>query len=917
MKIIQRISAWAADQPAWIDDAVRRLTAGALTDDDIRELADLAKSSHGLTVENCPAPIRLDPTSLPTSSPDAADVSLAALRHLQNINAVDPTQSLTFQLAGLTVVYGHNGAGKSGYARALKKACRARNVESILPDVYGGAQTQATTSAGATFEWNEGQTPHSDTWSADTYPPPSLSQVSVFDSHCARVFVDNQAKILFVPDGLDVIHGLSAALGNVQRLIEADRKKFFFDQAQLAPLVGSTAVGLALAKISRKSDPEAFRKLATLSGEEDIERQALKKLFSDQDPVKLAAEMRRRAARLQSLRHELVAAEAPLLDGALLQLANAFASMTAAESASKLAAEMLRSGSTHVMGIGTEPWEVLLRSATKYATEVAYPQHEFPGPDGAHCVLCQQSLTPEARVRLETFVKFLEEDSQKKATLARDVTKKLYRSVSSLSFEIFPTDRVFLDELGESHPALATTIRRYIAALEIRCASVMATAAERRLDPQAELPPSPVIAIDELVASQLAEAGRLESITTPEEREHKKTILAELEARVKLADLLPKIFEFIDWYKRDYAFGEAIRGCNTRLVTAIATELYEANVTEELRAAFAKELANLGLKNLDVVLEMTGQKGARMQQLKLQTLPQYARAKVSDILSEGEQRVIAMALFLAEVGIEPGRSGLIFDDPVSSLDHVRRERIASRLVQEAKARQIIVFTHDLAFAWALKDFADKHGVANVGRHIFSAGVKKGVCSEGLPFEAKRLGARINELKEQAKRAKRMLEDERDHQAYNDTVRNCYRRMRDTWELLIEEHLFAGTIKRFRRSIETSKLRYVSVSDEEASAVYKGMSRCSDFTHEGGAEAPPALPEPDEFFADVEELDAAIKLIEKNAKLTEKRRQEEGLAAAASRVLVTSNALSALAAVDTSTKDNSQTAPQPERAAGLT
>ncbi len=236
-----------------------------------------------------------------------------------------------------------------------------------------------------------------------------------------------------------------------------------------------------------------------------------------------------------------------------------------------------------------------------------------------------------------------------------------------------------------------------------------------------------------------------------------------------------------------------------------------------------------------------------------------------------------MALFLAEVGIKPSRSGLIFDDPVSSLDHVRRERIAKRLVLEAKQRQIIVFTHDLAFAWALKDFASESGVSAVDRHVFSAGPKKGLCGDGLPFEGKRLDARVNELRDQVKRAKKLLEDECDHEGYNDVVRNGYRRMRDTWELLVEEHLFAGTVKRFRRSIETSKLRYVSVDDAVATAVYNGMTRCSSFTHEGGAEAPPALPEPDEFLADVETLAATLKMIDDSKKATEKRRVAAGLA----------------------------------------
>ncbi|MFG6439769.1 hypothetical protein [Roseateles sp. LKC17W] len=113
--------------------------------------------------------------------------------------------------------------------------------------------------------------------------------------------------------------------------------------------------------------------------------------------------------------------------------------------------------------------------------------------------------------------------------------------------------------------------------------------------------------------------------------------------------------------------------------------------------------------------------------------------------------------------------------------------------------------------------------------------------------------------------------------HNGAGKSGYRRMRDTWELLIEEHLFAGTVKRFRRAIETSKLRYVSVDDAEASAVYNGMTRCSNFTHEGGAEAPPALPEPSEFISDVEALATSLQTIENNKKATEKRRVEAGQA----------------------------------------
>jgi hypothetical protein len=363
---------------------------------------------------------------------------------------------------------------------------------------------------------------------------------------------------------------------------------------------------------------------------------------------------------------------------------------------------------------------------------------------------------------------------------------------------------------------------------------------------------------------------------TVEERAAKQQLLADLESRERLGPLLTKVLEAITWHKRDHAFGEAIRSCSTVAVTRKTTELYDAHVTEELRAAFAKELEVLGIRNQPVTLEMSGQKGSRVQQLKLGTTSKFAKAKLSAILSEGEQRVVALALFLAEIGIEPGRSGLIFDDPVSSLDHLRRERIARRLVLEAKTRQVIVFTHDLAFASALTDFADDQGVGFVHRHLAATPKRKGLCFDDLPFEGKKLKNRVTDLRVLAAQAKTVLETDGNFEGYNDLVRNGYRRLRDTWEQLVEDVLLQSTVRRYRVSVETTRLKSVSVDDTDASAVYNGMTRCSKFTHEGGAEAPPALPEPAEFAGDVEELAIYAKKVEDRARETEARRKAAGL-----------------------------------------
>ena len=45
----------------------------------------------------------------------------------------------------------------------------------------------------------------------------------------------------------------------------------------------------------------------------------------------------------------------------------------------------------------------------------------------------------------------------------------------------------------------------------------------------------------------------------------------------------------------------------------------------------------------------------------------------------------------------------VFDDPVSSLDHRHRDRVAERLAEEGKTRQVVVFTHDMAFLLLLDE----------------------------------------------------------------------------------------------------------------------------------------------------------------------------------------------------------------------
>jgi len=82
------------------------------------------------------------------------------------------------------------------------------------------------------------------------------------------------------------------------------------------------------------------------------------------------------------------------------------------------------------------------------------------------------------------------------------------------------------------------------------------------------------------------------------------------------------------------------------------------------------------------------------------------RASLPRVLSEGEQTALGMAGFFTETHFEPSKSAVVLDDPVCSLDHVRRGYVAARLATLAKERQVIVFTHDIAFVADLRFAAE-------------------------------------------------------------------------------------------------------------------------------------------------------------------------------------------------------------------
>jgi AAA domain, putative AbiEii toxin, Type IV TA system len=226
------------------------------------------------------------------------------------------------------------------------------------------------------------------------------------------------------------------------------------------------------------------------------------------------------------------------------------------------------------------------------------------------------------------------------------------------------------------------------------------------------------------------------------------------------------------------------------------------------------------------------------------------------VASEGEQRCLSVAAFFAELSTADSPSAIVFDDPVSSLDYKWREKIAERLVNEAKNRQVVVFTHDIVFLLQLRKKADEAAVEQLDQHVRRLGTGAGVCSEELPWVALPTKKKIGYLKNQWQAADKLFR-QGNQDSYEKEAKYLYGLLREAWERALEEILLGGIVERFRHNVETKQIGWLSdITPEDCQTVELAMTKSSRWLpgHDQAAAARAPVPEAAELKSNIEELE---------------------------------------------------------------
>lgn len=795
-----------------------------LAQEDFDDLYAMLKAARGLPDTENRQPIPLAQEHLPAQATPASPIVLLTLRDLKNVNRIAPGQKLAFSPTGITIVYGGTGSGKSGYARVLKRACRARDSsETVHPNAFD--LSAAGSIPEAVFDIDVGGTPSSTVWKRDSASPDELSSIAVFDGRCARAYLNDEQDVAYLPYGLDIVESLGQrVLPVLSQRLNAEIAAVNADTTPFTDLVGETVVGKLVRSLSASTDPLTVASLATLSADETTRLADLDKTLAEQDPLAKAKLLRQSAQRIEGLASRIDAAVAWVADAAVEKLKSIDAEAEAATAAASAAAVRFRAADALLPGTGEVAWKALFDAARRFATEHAYPNEPFPKIDAdARCLLCQQPLAEDAAERMRRFEEFVQQDTAKTAAQKGEqrgtVTQKI--QAAALGFGL---DDALVGELGTLNTDVLNATREYESKIDARRRWMLDAVKVHTWSVPTAIDGDPRPELRKLSAGLVAQATEFEKAADQAKKKALEAERAELRARVNLSLRKQPILDLIERMRLKAALTRCKDDLKTKAISDKAKDFASQAVTATLKNALDAEFKSLGVGHIKTKLNERVEHGKMKHKLVLE-LP--VTRKLDEVLSEGEQRAIAIGSFLAELRLAGHRGGIVFDDPVSSLDHHRRRDVARRVVAEAKNRQVIILTHDTVFLAELLHEIETQGVAFLVHHMEWAGSFAGHVNDGLPWEHQPYKDRLDKLEKAQKELEKRWPPY-PNATDRDEMRQQYDHLRATIERVIQDVVFNGVIKRYDDWIRVDKLdEVVGLKDTECNEISRLHKTCCD------------------------------------------------------------------------------------------
>lgn len=793
---------WANEQDAWVRHLVSEvvLSRRAMTDGQLDAIYQTFLREKAL--------VPADPVKVAKLSDDSSllDVSsglfLTQLRDLKNVNALVEGQAIEFN-PRLTVVFGENACGKTGYVRVLKKAAAVRTTETVLPDVSQVQRTTQPPSARITFRLGQ-EKPQELEWKDQAGLAP-FNRIDVFDSRATALHVDGDLNYIYTPGELArfplVQQGIEGVRSRLERDV-SDRTQTsypfllqFDRQSRIYSLIDSLGAATDLAQ------------LKTLSTVSDAEKQEIPTLKAEVEALqttnpaaqlKLAETVKQHLEALTKALSAVGRFDLPKYAKSLdrLQKAEQQYEKTTQESFAGLP----------IPGLLKEEWRRFIQSGEEYLKTLDEAA-KYPAK-GKECLYCRQPLSPEAVALLRKYRDYCNNDLRTELDGAGREIDGIRRAYQQ-GLDFADVERR-VGELAGNGKGITTEQLAEIRDFVGKGKSIRDAVESRKPADWTEQAAQNGRVLKYLQDGQTHNKSLLKDLTERRDKReealhNRQGRLIDLESRLKLAALMPQIEKAVEqakWVDKAKIQQRKFQGL-LRSLTETSKVASEQLLNRDFERHFNEECRTL--RAPVVTLQFPGRQG----QVTRKKAVASGEHRPSDVLSEGEQKVIALADFLAEASLKPP-APVIFDDPINSLDYKRMAEVVNRIVALSDSRQVIVFTHNIWFTTELLARFEHRKQDCSYYDVSRDGTKIGIVSKGTHPRSdsfSSLKGKINDVIQVAEKAT--------GEPQAALIERGYELLRNICEVIVETELLQGVTQRHQAMVRITMLPKINFDGLES------------------------------------------------------------------------------------------------------
>lgn len=742
--------------------------------------------------------------------------SIERIYELQNINALVENQSLEFS-PDLTVIYGDNGSGKSGYARVLGCIGFTRGDREILPDIgkpYEPDSPQTVTVV-SLYDGKSISTKHDINEATSKIP-----YIYVFDSTSVSAHIIDENTITFSPAGLQYLHSLAEVTDRVRGALENKLDRMIQPNPVVQLIVGDSEIKRTVEGLSGATNFEEVKPTLLISQQEENELKDTKQKLATieyEGIAKKVHELKQQKTDLEKLAEDLKKVENAFGETAIALINKATAEVENNLSlANELGLSIFDNGK--IRSVGSLDWHSFIHSAYHFSSEQAHP---YPVA-GGFCILCQQPLTTEAAELVGKIWNYLKSEIQGKIeTSSKDLANRKSK-IMDLNLSFFNESSAVYRLLNETNKGIQNSITKHIEEIKARHAQLEKDLAENKSLVFKEVNDGPRNSVVLLITKMVGEISDWQNQESQQGNLSRKLVNLEHKTIIsKNINALEKYVRSMNWQWQ----ARNIRTSTTH-ITKQYNKLFDELVTQEYLQLFQETLTRLG-RLLSVKIETRASKGQVYKQLVVASDPTVPPklTRPDKVLSEGEKRAVAFADFLTEVTLDSTCQTIVLDDPVTSLDIHWRGQVANLLAEEAADLQVIVFTHDLPFLYLLSSSAESLNVS-MQTHL----IEKGQVDKRPGYVHNNNGpASEREYRKPTKAVDyyTMAKDSSGEEQAQ-YLRLGFAAIRTSYEALIVFDIFNEVIVRFESRIRYSNLAKVVVDYELFQAIISRFEFCSRY-----------------------------------------------------------------------------------------